>query len=141
MPYMTWFTVKNHIFANEQKWHVGKLKSWVIITSPHVERTLIHFYGCHSNGALRTILSVLLDFSSQYICRAFLKSAATNGASNVLHYAGSVPTFTWWQRKSNKADNNWHSIGDSLPLFHGEWGFQKLIWVGDFFTVSSTKLI
>ena len=57
-----WFAAKNHIFANEQKWHVGKLRSWVIIIVPHVEWTLVYFYSCHSNGALKTTLSVLFNF-------------------------------------------------------------------------------
>ena len=35
------------------------------------------------------------------------------------------PIFTLWQRKSNKTDNNWHKIGDPLPLFNGELGLQK----------------
>ena len=64
-----------------------------MITAPHVEWTLIYFYGCHSNGDLKTTLSVSLNFPNQYISRAFLQSAATNGASNVLHYTGSVPVF------------------------------------------------
>ena len=54
-----WFVIKNHTFANEQKWHVGKLRSWVIIIVPHVKWILLYFYGCHSNGALKTTLSVL----------------------------------------------------------------------------------
>ena len=93
MPYMPGFTVIKIIYLNEQKWHFWKLRSWVIITDPHVEWTLLYFYGCHGNRALKTTLSALLDFSNQYIYRAFLESAATNGASNVLHYAGSVPEF------------------------------------------------
>ena len=30
------YSKKNHIFANEQKCHVGKLRAWVTITAPHV---------------------------------------------------------------------------------------------------------
>ena len=54
-----WFVIKNRTFANKQKWHVGKLRSCVIIIVPHVKWTLLYFYGCHSNGALKTTLSVL----------------------------------------------------------------------------------
>ena len=39
--------------------------------------------------------------------------------------SNNIP-FTWWHRKSNKADNNWRNIVDFLPLFHAEWGLQKL---------------
>ena len=35
-----WFIIKNHKFANEQKRHVAKLMSWVIIIVPHVNWTL-----------------------------------------------------------------------------------------------------
>ena len=35
-----WFIIKNHTFANEQKRHVAKLMSWVIIIVPHVKWTL-----------------------------------------------------------------------------------------------------
>ena len=38
-----WFIIKNHTFANEQKRHVGKLRSWVIIIVPHVKWTLLIF--------------------------------------------------------------------------------------------------
>ena len=38
----------------------------------------------------------------------------------------NTPTFTWWKRESNKADNNWHNIVYSLTLFHREWDLQKL---------------
>ena len=38
----------------------------------------------------------------------------------------NIPTFTWWQRESNNADNNWRNIVYSLPLFHREWDLQKL---------------
>ena len=93
MPCMPWFAVKNHIYVNEQKWHAEKLRSWIIITAPHVEWNLIYFYGCHGNGALKSPLCVLLDFSNQYISRPFPWSAATNGALNVLHYAGNIPVF------------------------------------------------
>ena len=54
-----WFIIKNHTFANEQKRHVGKLRSWVIIIVPHVKWTPLYFHSCHSNGALKTTLSVL----------------------------------------------------------------------------------
>ena len=30
---------KNHTFTTEQKWHVGKLRTWVIIKVPHVKWT------------------------------------------------------------------------------------------------------
>ena len=56
----------------DMKWHVGKLRSWVIITGPHVEWNIVYFYGCHSNGALKTTLSVLLDFSNPYMSSALL---------------------------------------------------------------------
>ena len=51
-----WFVIKNHTFATEQKWHVDKLRSWVIIIVPHVKWTLLYFYSCHSNGVLETTL-------------------------------------------------------------------------------------
>ena len=54
-----WFLIKNYTFASEQKWHARKLRSWVIIIVPHVKWTLLCFYICHSNGALKTTLSVL----------------------------------------------------------------------------------
>ena len=59
-----WVALKNHIFANEQKWYDGKLTSRVIITAPHLEWALIYFYGCHSNGTLKTKKSVPLDISN-----------------------------------------------------------------------------
>ena len=40
--------------------------------------------------------------------------------------SNKIPTFTWWQRESNNADNNWHNIVYSLPLFYREWDLQKL---------------
>ena len=40
---------KKHIFANEQKQHVGKLSSSIIIIVPPVELTFVYFYSCHSN--------------------------------------------------------------------------------------------
>ena len=53
-----WFVIKNYTFVTEQKRHVGKLRSCVITIVPHVKWTLLYFYGCHSNGALKTTLSV-----------------------------------------------------------------------------------
>ena len=53
------FVTKNHIFAKEQKWLAGKLRSWVIIIVPNVKWTLLCFYSYHSNGALKTALCVL----------------------------------------------------------------------------------
>ena len=54
-----WFVIRKRTFTSEQKWHVGKLRSWVIIIVPHVKWTVLYFYSCHSNGALKTTLSVL----------------------------------------------------------------------------------
>ena len=51
--------IKNHTFATERIWHVGKLRSCVIIIVSHVKWTLLYFYGCYSNGAWKNTLSVL----------------------------------------------------------------------------------
>ena len=66
-----WFIIKNHTFANEQKRHVGKLRSWVIIIVPHVKWTLLYFHSCHSSGALKSTLSVLffLNFLLPWVQR------------------------------------------------------------------------
>ena len=66
-----WFVIKNHTFASEQKWYVGKLRSWVIIIVPHVKWTLLYFHSCHSSGALKTTLSVLffLNFLLPWVQR------------------------------------------------------------------------
>ena len=37
------FAIKNHEFANEQKWHVGKLRSWIIIISFSCRMTFVIF--------------------------------------------------------------------------------------------------
>ena len=88
--------------------NVGKLRSWVIKIVPHVEWTFLYFYSCHSNGALKTTLSVSFNFSNQYISRVFLKSE--NGKSDVFDHAGTVPVLQT----------------EPPPLFNGEWGLQKL---------------
>ena len=105
---MLWFAIRNHIFANEQKWNVGKLRSWVIKIVPHVEWTFLYFYSCHSNGALKPTLSVSFNFSNQYISRVFLKSE--NGKSNVFDHADTVQVLQ----------------AEPPPSFNGEWGLQKL---------------
>ena len=49
-----WFVIKNRTFANKQKWHVGKLRSCVIIIVPHVKWTLLYFDSRLGNGDLKT---------------------------------------------------------------------------------------
>ena len=66
-----WFVIRKRTFTSEQKWHVGKLRSWVIIIVPHVKWTLLYFHSCHSSGALKTTLSVLffLNFLLPWVQR------------------------------------------------------------------------
>ena len=54
-----WFIIKNHAFAKEQKWDVGKLRSWVIVIVPLVKWTFLYFCSCHRSRALKVTWSVL----------------------------------------------------------------------------------
>ena len=39
--------------------------------------------------------------------------------------SNNIPSFTWWQRERNNADNNWHNIVQKLAKGRGGEIFYK----------------
>ena len=79
---------------------------------------------CYFNGFVILVITILsVRVNEQWLS---LKINFWKIFDFLQKRCNNIPTFTLWQRKSNKTDNNCHNIGDPSPLFIGEWGLQKL---------------